>query len=337
MALSVLGKTAIVTGAGSGINLSFARLLLSKECNVLFADLALRPEAEELVSNHSSGSQSSPKAVFQRTDVREWQQLERMFQVADEQFGGADIVCPGAGVYEPPCSSFWYPPGAPPSRDGLLGSNASRYASLDINLTHPIRTTQLAMSHFMNPKHPGSRAPVSPSNPRSIIHISSIAQQVTPFLAPIYNATKHGLSGFVRSLAPLDKEIGIRVSAVAPGVIKTPLWTEAPEKLKLITPNDEWVTPEFVAEVMVDLIEREKVEVEAFPPPSTDLSSGDSRTGKKTIAVEGGLILEVAKGRVRKVEQFLDPGPSGAGNTVSNVGLADKEIFQRLNEGGWGC
>ena len=124
---------------------------------------------------------------------------------------------------------------------------------------------------------------------------------------------------------------------MAPGVIKTPLWTEAPEKLKLITPNDEWVTPEFVAEVMVDLIEREKVEVEAFPPPSTDLSSGDSRTGKKTIAVEGGLILEVAKGRVRKVEQFLDPGPSGAGNTVSNVGLADKEIFQRLNEGGWGC
>ena len=123
MALSLAGKTAIVTGAGSGtsprqaylllsitsnflttspgINLSFARALLSKHCNVLFADLALRPEAQELLSNHANDSQSPAKAVFQTTDVRDWQHLERMFHVASRQFGGADIVCPGAGVYEP--------------------------------------------------------------------------------------------------------------------------------------------------------------------------------------------------------------------------------------------
>ena len=122
MALSLAGKTAIVTGAGSGsstspclqsrqnantltnslgINLSFARALLAKRCNVLFADLALRPEAQELVSNHANDSQSSAKAVFQKTDVRDWQHLERMFHVASRHLGGADIVCPGAGVFEP--------------------------------------------------------------------------------------------------------------------------------------------------------------------------------------------------------------------------------------------
>lgn len=84
-----------------GINFSFAKTLLGKHCNVLFADLALRPEAKELVSNHASSSQSPARAVFQQTDVRDWQQLERMFQVATKEFGGADIVCPGAGVYEP--------------------------------------------------------------------------------------------------------------------------------------------------------------------------------------------------------------------------------------------
>jgi NAD(P)-dependent dehydrogenase (short-subunit alcohol dehydrogenase family) len=105
MALSVAGKTAIITGAGSGINFCFARLLLKKQCNVIFADLVLRPEAEELVSQHSSKSVfDCPRAVFQQTDVTNWSQLRQTFKLAREDFNGADIVCPGAGVYEP---VFW--------------------------------------------------------------------------------------------------------------------------------------------------------------------------------------------------------------------------------------
>lgn len=98
MSQSVNGKTAIVTGAGSGINLAFAALLLSKGCNVIVADLSLRPEAQQLVNRHQSGP---ARAVFQKTDVRDWLQLERMFATADTEFGRVDIVCPGAGVYEP--------------------------------------------------------------------------------------------------------------------------------------------------------------------------------------------------------------------------------------------
>jgi len=100
---NVQGKTAIVTGSGAGINLCFAKLLLSKGCNVIFADLALRPEAKEVVDAHQNGS---PRAVFQQTDVTDWPQLERMFEVAEKEFGSADIVCPGAGVYEPVSTPF---------------------------------------------------------------------------------------------------------------------------------------------------------------------------------------------------------------------------------------
>jgi NAD(P)-dependent dehydrogenase (short-subunit alcohol dehydrogenase family) len=39
--------------------------------------------------------------VFLRTDVTVWKQLEQMFLVAEKEFGEVDIVCPGAGVYEP--------------------------------------------------------------------------------------------------------------------------------------------------------------------------------------------------------------------------------------------
>ena len=45
-------------------------------------------------------------AIFQRTDVRNWHELEEMFNVADRHFGGVDVVCPGAGVYEPVGSSL---------------------------------------------------------------------------------------------------------------------------------------------------------------------------------------------------------------------------------------
>lgn len=94
------GKTAIVTGAGSGINLSFAKLLLENGCNVVFADLALRPEAQAVLAQYPLTS-TGAKAVFQKTDVVDWAQLDQMFEAAIKHFGGADIVCPGAGVYEP--------------------------------------------------------------------------------------------------------------------------------------------------------------------------------------------------------------------------------------------
>ncbi|OJD19348.1 hypothetical protein AJ78_00710 [Emergomyces pasteurianus Ep9510] len=310
MAQSVKGKTAIVTGAGSGINLCFARLLLQNGCNCLLADLALRPEAQAIVDQYSV---SSPRAVFQQTDVTEWSQLERMFEVAEKEFGQVDIVCPGAGVFEPPSSSFWYPPGSPKSHDSRIGS---RYSVLDINLTHPIRTTQLAISRFANAK-----------TPKSIVHISSIAGQAPTFLTPIYSATKHAIIGFVRSLAKLDR-IGIRVTAVAPGFIKTPLWTEHPEKMKAIDERrDVWVTPEEVAQVMLALVERDEVD-------ETMLS--DPKEAGEKIPIRSGTILEVSKS-VRAVSVFNDPGPVGrAGNGMLNPAESEEELLRLVQTGSWG-
>lgn len=133
----------------------------------------------------------------------------------------------------------------------------------------------------------------------------------------------------MRSLAPLEA-LGVRVTAVAPGVIKTPLWTEHPEKLDWIGKDDEWVTPEFVAEVMGRLLEEEQVEVSV---------RGRGEDGKELqmerAKVEGGLILEVAKGTVRQVRPFGDWGPEGEGTTVAGMGRAVEEVLGGLREG-WG-
>lgn len=60
--------------------------------------MALRPEAKALVEKHAAGP---VRVIFQETDVTDWMQLERMFEVAEREFGEIDVVCPGAGVYEP--------------------------------------------------------------------------------------------------------------------------------------------------------------------------------------------------------------------------------------------
>jgi len=178
----------------------------------------------------------------------------------------------------------------------------------EINMTHPIRTTQLAISHFLDSS---KGAKVSLTNPKRVIIISSIAGQCASLCTPLYVAGKHAMNGFVRSLGALDTTIGVRVNGVAPGLIKTPLWTDHPEKTKFVDDGkDVWATPEEVAEAMLKCME------------DKDLS--------------GGTILEVAKEQTRKVSMLDDPGPSGAGNSVSNMQVGIDEVFQWLGKDGWG-
>jgi hypothetical protein len=100
MALDIHGKTALVTGGGSGICLDVSRLLLDGGCNVVIADLALRPEAKELTENTKSAN--GARASFIETDVTKWDQLQNSFDHAIKTFGQLDIVVPGAGLFEPP-------------------------------------------------------------------------------------------------------------------------------------------------------------------------------------------------------------------------------------------
>lgn len=289
-----------------GINYSFAALLLSKGCNVLFADLSLRPEAQKLINEYSSKDKDKPRAVFLKTDVVDWKQLSAMFEVADREFGDIDLVCPGAGIFEPHWSNFWLPPGSAESKDDPQGGS---YACLDINITHPIRTTQLAISYFLSPTH-GTKA--SPTHPKRVVHISSVAGQGCALPTPLYFTSKHAISAFVRSLGSLEETHAIRVNAVAPGLIKTPLWTEHPEKMPFIDEKtDEWATPEEVAQAMLDMVQ--------------------------DAALPGGMILEVGKEHRREVPLYNNPGPQrGQGTVASGVKGAYTEVHGWLGEEGWG-
>ncbi|KAF2834960.1 short chain dehydrogenase [Patellaria atrata CBS 101060] len=303
---SVEGKTALITGGGSGIGLALASLLLSRKCNVIIADLSFRPEAQSLIDAHSAPS-SSPRVLFVRTDVTSWTQLSTLFATALASFPTIDIVVPSAGIFEPPTSSFWHPPGNSLSRDPVDGD---RYKIFDLNLTHPIRVTQLALSHWLNPA-PGQQK-VEKENPKRVVLVSSIAGQLAGPITPLYHASKWGISGFARSLGWLDKALGVRVNAVAPGMIKTPLWTET-EKWKIVDGRiqDNWISPERVAETIVGCAEKEEW--------------------------GGGSVVEIADpvGGDRVVSMLGDPGPRDYGIRTESLERAVKEVFESLGEG-WG-
>ena len=133
---------------------------------------------------------------------------------------------------------------------------------------------------------------------------------------------------------------------MAPGVVKTPLWTDNADKMAYLKETDEWVTPDFVAEVMVDLLEKDEVEVLASPPVlggtttaavepgNKSLNNGNEKIATRTVKVEGGMVLEVGR-HVRKVETLMDPGPSGQGHSVSNINLITEGVLRDLKSG-WG-
>lgn len=117
------------------------------------------------------------------------------------------------------------------------------------------------------------------------------------------------------------------MAAVAPGYVKTPLWTENPDKMKLVhESNDVWVTPEEVATVMLALVQQDEVSTSILMPEEEGA----------LIPVGNGTILEVGK-FVRKVSTFNDPGPLGRpGNSMADPRATEEELFALLQSGNWG-
>jgi len=128
----------------------------------------------------------------------------------------------------------------------------------------------------------------------------------------------------------LEQSHGIRVTGLEPGVVKTPLFTEHPEKLKAIDEEkDAWVTPELVAEVMLACVKDDSIP--AFP-------GAEAGTSSEVVKIQGGSCLEVLARRVRDVPMFNNPGPMAggeAGGAVSNM----MEFYGDVNallQPGWG-
>ncbi|ODA83625.1 hypothetical protein RJ55_02140 [Drechmeria coniospora] len=303
MVLSVHGKHALITGGGSGINLAFSRLLLEKGCSVIIGDLKLTAEAETLLSKfpHPPRDGQSASVVFQQTDVTSWPQLSGLFAAGLAAFPTLDIVVPGAGLFDPPWSTFWQAPRTAtnpdsPSRDEA-DAQVGHYAVLDVNLVAPIRMSQLAIGHWTQKKEKGC-----------LVHVGSVAGYLAEAATPLYFASKHGLHGFVQSLENLRDELGIRVSCVAPGPAQTQIWSKDPDRAEEILQDCHWVTVEEIVQAMYELVVADEY--------------GD------------GTILEVTRGATRVVPKHNAPPPMPGSVSMPGMAGFHKKLFDSLRTKG---
>lgn len=215
------GRTAIVTGAGRGLGLMYARTLAELGAQVVISDLGTDRSGAGADGSVAYDAARELQAMGQRVlahtgDLADETTTRQLVELTVESFGGLDIVIHNAG---------WV--GYQPIEDTDSGFIQR---ALDVNIHAPVWLCKHAWRHLKQ----------SPA-PRVVLTSSDRAmyqQYAQPGLVA-YAAGKMAQLGIMNALSMEGLEHGVLVNAVSP-VAKTRMWgvTAAPENLK-----PEWVTP----------------------------------------------------------------------------------------------
>jgi 3-hydroxybutyrate dehydrogenase len=188
-------KTALVTGSTSGIGLGIAEAFARAGANLVINGFGAEQEIERLRARLSG--ETGVKVVFSPADMSQPQSIETMMKLAEDAFGGVDVLINNAGIQHV----------APVDEFPLEKWNSI----IAINLTAAFHTTRLALGH-MKQKGWGR-----------IINIASAHALVASPFKSAYVAAKHGIAGLTKTVALEVAELGITVNAVCPGYVLTPL------------------------------------------------------------------------------------------------------------------
>lgn len=194
------GRRALVTGAASGIGLATARRLVTEGARVVGLD-RVEPSSGEPASAAGGIASAARGIAWLVADVRDEAAVEGAVGRAVELLGGApDLLVQAAGIYR--------------VRPLLETSAAEWDEVLEVNLRGTFLVARAAVAAGMG----GGRA-------AAIVNVASVAAYRGGVAEPsgAYNASKAGVVALTRQMAVEWASLGIRVTAVAPGVIETPM------------------------------------------------------------------------------------------------------------------
>ena len=186
-------KVAIITGAASGIGKSIAVAFAKEGAKVAIADINL--DAAEKTAKEIGSS-----AIAVKVDVSDISSAEDMTEKVEKESGSLDILVNNAGV------SYIIP--------FLECSQDILDKTIDINLKGTFNCCQAVLKR-MAPRKSGV-----------VINISSQSGKSGNSHYTAYCASKFGIIGLTQSLAVEFASLGIRVNALCPGVVLTPLWDQ---------------------------------------------------------------------------------------------------------------
>jgi NAD(P)-dependent dehydrogenase (short-subunit alcohol dehydrogenase family) len=189
-----VGRVAVITGGGSGIGLAAARRLADEGAHVVIGDL-----------DETSGKAAADEidGTFVQTDVTQLADVQNMFRVALDTYGSVDVSFNNAGI-------------SPPDDDSILETGIEAWSRVqEVNLT----SVYLCCKEVLPIMLQQSRG--------SIINTASFVATMAAATSQIsYTASKGGVLAMTRELGVQFARSGIRINALSPGPVATPLLLE---------------------------------------------------------------------------------------------------------------
>ncbi len=187
-------KTAIITGAASGIGKEIARQFLAAGAKVAIADINIEAACATAAAFDPSGE----RAIGVAMDVTDEAEVGESVDEVARRFGSVDILVSNAGVQI-----------VSPIED--LGFSDWK-KMLAIHLDGAFLTTRACLRHMYAQDHGGS-----------IIYVGSVHSKEASLLKAPYVTAKHGLVGLAKVVAKEGARRGVRSNVICPGFVRTPL------------------------------------------------------------------------------------------------------------------
>lgn len=222
------GKVAVITGGSSGIGLASAQAFAAAGAKVVIADIEDGTQAAQNIKN------SGGDAIFVKANVAKTEDIQALVRTTVETYGRLDIAVNNAGI------------GGTAAITGEYTEEDWRRV-IDINLTGVWLCMKYELEQMV--KQGGG----------VIINMASILGWVGFATAPAYVAAKHGVIGLTKTAAVEYATQNIRVNAVCPAFIYTPLLekagmakgTPAYEAIASLHPMKRMGTPEEIADLVL--------------------------------------------------------------------------------------
>jgi NAD(P)-dependent dehydrogenase (short-subunit alcohol dehydrogenase family) len=186
------GKSAIITGASSGIGRATALLFACEGAKLVIADIT----ENQLAQLRDEITAKGGSAVMRKTDVSSEDEVKTLISFALEVYGNIDILVNNAGISG--------------TLDTLEDQNSEEWHRVfDINVMGPVYATKHVITH-MKQRHKGS-----------IINIASVAGVRSGAGGNAYSASKAALINFTQTSACEVGGSNVRINAICPGLIET--------------------------------------------------------------------------------------------------------------------
>ena len=202
MAGRIEGKVAVVTGGCSGIGLATVRRFVEEGAKVVIGDLNVARGAE-VVAELAKSSGVPDVATFVEVDVTDKDQVDGMFRTANDTYRSVDIAFNNAGI-------------SPPEDDSILDTDLEAWELVQrVNLTSVYLCCKAALPYMLE------------QGKGSIINTASFVAVMGAATSQIsYSASKGGVLSMSRELGVQFARDGVRVNALCPGPVNTPLLQE---------------------------------------------------------------------------------------------------------------